>query len=1044
MKQILAFSLFLFLLLKLSAQSKHFDVEQISFNEGLNGRVVKGTIKDQDGFLWVITHESGIHRYDGYEFQDLYDLFPDAAPLSGSLIGRTLKTNRHEILLFYVSTSGGVNKMDVFNPLTGHIQTIPLMDWWPKETVWYHVVRKSPMGAIYLYCVTAKQEMYVCQIKENFDLDLLVHCTADKLRTAIPDLKNSSFVIPGSLEPDGSFWVVHNGFSLSEINCNFQLVKTYDLKDHQKTNANQAVVSFIFEDSDHRIWLSSVFQDKIGKPIDSQISIYNLKRDAFVPHPILSKYKDIYRMVEIDKGFFLFGTREGEYYKTYLYNEYEGWVEQLEGFVIGDNDNDNNALLKESNHTYVVGMGSGILRLHLKPKPIKQYLAKNIKGHQHGVSTRGITGDSAGNVYFATEKKGWYHLNKHKENSFREIHFKNKYVDTDGRFYFPRSLFLDKEGLLWGCGRNWVDNHIEMVLVSWDPKTNSSTCYPYEYWFNNMFSVSKGIAVVAFQTGGIISLFNKETKEFTHFTDKDSTNLFSTTEVSSLVERKDGKFWVSTDRGLFLVDFYGNTAKHIETGKNRRTSLIQEPLFFIHQDKDETLWLGTDGAGLKHYDPKTGQVEVFDQTDGLCNNKVVGIVPDDDQHFWISTFNGLAYFDKVNKGFSNFYTSDGFSHNEFNRTSFYRDPQGVYYFGGMNGFNVFETKDLIDKSTPISTNISALTKWDEDTGRLQTMRTGLSSVKNLVLPAENRFLQIKVTTSDYSGHQKNQYKYFLEGFHEDWQYLRSGNEIVFNYLPAGNYILKIKGSNSRGIWSKEDIQIRIKAKEHFYKSIWFYLILLGLITGTIYGVFLQYRLGQVLKLQSMRTQISSDLHDEVGSSLTRLSMIMHTVDVDQMPDDIKSYLKKGNEILMGAISKIRDVVWAIDSKNDQTGNLVDRMMDFAFDMLRAKHIDYEFETSSINRNQILPPLIRQNIYLIYKEAIHNIVKHSNANRVWIDFQRKGEGLYLMVKNDGLRTESKKVKGSGLSNMKLRAKRMNGNLQIELEEDHFVIRLEVAY
>ena len=219
------------------------------------------------------------------------------------------------------------------------------------------------------------------------------------------------------------------------------------------------------------------------------------------------------------------------------------------------------------------------------------------------------------------------------------------------------------------------------------------------------------------------------------------------------------------------------------------------------------------------------------------------------------------------------------------------------------------------------------------------------------------------------------------------------------------------------------------------------LLVIGLLTLLGLGGLIYYRnrLKQQLHLQNMRSQISSDLHDEIGSSLTRLSMIMNSVEVKE-DDFSKQYFQKGNEVLTGAISKIRDVVWAIDARNDQTGDLLDRMEDFAFDMFKSRNINYQFVSDSINRNEILPPLVRQNVYLIFKEAITNIVKHSDATQVLIDFVEKDKGLFLNICDNGSLQEGQKVKGAGLSNMKLRAKRIKANLKIEQSDDGFQVTL----
>ena len=221
------------------------------------------------------------------------------------------------------------------------------------------------------------------------------------------------------------------------------------------------------------------------------------------------------------------------------------------------------------------------------------------------------------------------------------------------------------------------------------------------------------------------------------------------------------------------------------------------------------------------------------------------------------------------------------------------------------------------------------------------------------------------------------------------------------------------------------------------------ILLIGLITLMGLGGLFYYRnrLNQQLKLQSMRSQISSDLHDEIGSSLTHLSMIMNSVKVKE-DESSKKYFQKGNEVLTGAISKIRDVVWAIDARNDQTGDLLDRMEDFAFDMLKSKDIDYQFTTNGLNRKTTLPPLIRQNIYLIFKEAMTNIVKHSNARKVSIDCSKNGTQLRLNILDNGSLEEGQKVSGSGLSNMELRAKRIDASLKIEGTSKGFAVSLEL--
>ena len=220
------------------------------------------------------------------------------------------------------------------------------------------------------------------------------------------------------------------------------------------------------------------------------------------------------------------------------------------------------------------------------------------------------------------------------------------------------------------------------------------------------------------------------------------------------------------------------------------------------------------------------------------------------------------------------------------------------------------------------------------------------------------------------------------------------------------------------------------------------LSLLGLLLAGGGAIYYRRQLSEQMRLQSMRTQISSDLHDEVGSSLAQLSMIMSTIEGSE-PATAKKYLKKGNEILMSSISKIRDVVWAIDAQNDEAGSLLDRMEDFAYDMFASKEIRYKINTQGFDRKEALPPLIRQNMYLFYKEAITNIHKHSNATEVKIDFSKQEKNISLTITDNGKDLNDKMVTGSGISNMELRAKKIGGKFNHRKSEDGFVVKLEVV-
>jgi signal transduction histidine kinase len=222
-----------------------------------------------------------------------------------------------------------------------------------------------------------------------------------------------------------------------------------------------------------------------------------------------------------------------------------------------------------------------------------------------------------------------------------------------------------------------------------------------------------------------------------------------------------------------------------------------------------------------------------------------------------------------------------------------------------------------------------------------------------------------------------------------------------------------------------------------------YVALVALIIlGIASWAFLRNRYKHALEMERMRTRIASDLHDEVGSSLSHLNFLIGSFDLENAPDLTAKGIERSKELMRKTASNIRDVVWAIDARRDKTGDLLDRMEDFAFDMFSVKNIACRFQTEGMNREAALNPFVRQNIFLIFKETINNIAKHSNATEVRISLSQKGGSLELTVADNGTNATSngKPATGLGLENMQMRAKRIGGTVKIEPGSSGFVVHL----
>ena len=198
-----------------------------------------------------------------------------------------------------------------------------------------------------------------------------------------------------------------------------------------------------------------------------------------------------------------------------------------------------------------------------------------------------------------------------------------------------------------------------------------------------------------------------------------------------------------------------------------------------------------------------------------------------------------------------------------------------------------------------------------------------------------------------------------------------------------------------------------------------------------------------MAIEQLRTKISADLHDDVGSVLTGLAMQTDLIE-RKVPEKHKEQLQKVSSLSRAAMLQMRDAVWSMDARKDNWGSLIDRIKEFASENLNTKDITYDVSTTGINATQDLPGAIRQNLYLITKEAIANILKHSTASQVVMALHKSKSAILLSIQDNGV-TEMNGLtpSGLGLSNMEKRATQLDGKISFD-HSNGFLIKVEIPY
>jgi signal transduction histidine kinase len=273
----------------------------------------------------------------------------------------------------------------------------------------------------------------------------------------------------------------------------------------------------------------------------------------------------------------------------------------------------------------------------------------------------------------------------------------------------------------------------------------------------------------------------------------------------------------------------------------------------------------------------------------------------------------------------------------------------------------------------------------------------------------------------------------LVGYDKDWNYTDASRRIAYytNLAPA-TYTFKVKAANNDEKWNDTPTEIEIIITPPFWQTWWFRSLVVLAAVALVYGVY-RYRLQQVLRLQNIRNRIASDLHDDIGSTLNSISVYSEVAKNDPLKREFS--LRMIGESSRKVIDAMSDIVWTINPGNDNFENIILRMRSLAYNLLRAKNIEFTFKADETLSRLTLSLEKRRNFYLIFKESLNNLVKYSNAKRVLITLSHHSNTVTLIIRDDGSGFDAtKKYNGNGLTNIRKRAKEINAQLKIESGEN----------
>lgn len=588
----------------------------------------------------------------------------------------------------------------------------------------------------------------------------------------------------------------------------------------------------------------------------------------------------------------------------------------------------------------------------------------------------------------------------------------------------------EDEGHLWLCTENGLvlmdeNNGSQKVFRLSSQQINT----PARNFFTSMLIDQKKRYWVFPWRSGIWQL-NRETGTFKKMQlslPEDSTRRFV---ISSAVEDHHGKIWLADlDIGLLHSDESKNSFlkfKPKELGDRYTISKLEfiKPYLWIVR-AGEIIRVNTDNE----------QMDKWPIPDGF-NKTVSDFYNDHAGHLWISTSSGLIAFDKNNFSFVRYRSGDGLINDNMEGV-FASLHDGRILFFMENYVTEFEPSKL---SKPLRSRAVVLTGVLAQNKKASIQR----DQKKKFVELDYSFTNFKFHWAllNYSNPLENQYYCKLDGVDKDWKHVGHVGFAEYASLPPGEYTFHARGITSDGVKGLADDTLLIIIHPPFWETWWFVVMLVATISFSVFALY-RYRVNQLLLREKMRTKIATDLHDDIGSTLSSISILGDLVFHQLSPGMSATMVKEIRDNAQILMEKMDDIVWGINPTNDSLEKLFLRLKKFAAQVLEARNIEYVIDIKPTVRHVRISMEHRQHVYLILKEAINNMVKHSQCKTASLSIDQSHDYLIMKVTDDGIGFDlSSSEDGNGLASLRRRAEAMKAKLSIHSDSSGTSIDLKV--
>jgi signal transduction histidine kinase/ligand-binding sensor domain-containing protein len=1049
------------LTLQTKGSQKNIKFERISLEQGLSQSSIYAILQDGKGFMWFGTQD-GLNKYNGYDFA-VYEPIPgDLNSLADNFIRAICEDRSGD--LWIGTASGGLDRFDRDEERFTHYQHDP-GDARSLSSDYVRAVYQDQEGVLWIGTEGGGLDRF------EPETETFIHYRADPKD---PHSLSNDIVWAIHQDLEGTLWIGTDG-GLNRLDRQKEQFVHYKTSSNNLNSLSSNSVSAIYEDQSGVLWVGT---------LGGGLNEFDPSAERFIRHQAsygpYSLSNDYVRAIYQDReGTLWVGTDWGLNkldHKSRRFTRYFSNFSDptsLSSNLIWSIYEDRSGVL------WIGTSGGGINKFNRSTERFVHYQAD--LGDLYSLSdnfVRAFCQDPEDKEVLWVGTAGG--LDKLDLNRGRITSYQTNYRDPDSLSHnVVRAIHADQSGVLWigteGGGLNKFDRSMEHFT-----HYRSIPGDPYSLSDDTVLAVygdRAGVLWIGTMNGGL-NRFDHSTERFIHYQHNpyDPYSL-SSNEVRAIYEDRTGVLWVGTGGGgLDQFDRQAERFIRYVLQRNQPQSLSDDTVLSIYEDHSGVLWVGTAGGGLNKLDRKSGTFTHYREQDGLPNDVIYGILEDGRGYLWLSTNKGLSRFNPRTEAFVNYDKDDGLQSNEFNGGAYYQSSDGEMFFGGINGFSAFYP-DSIEVNPYISSVVlTSLTQGGENVD----VEQAIENAKEVTFRWPNNFFEFEFAALSYGRPEKNQYAYMLEGFDKAWNYMGTRRFGRYTNLPGRTYTLRIKGSNSDGVWNEEGASITITVVPPFWATWWFRGVVALVLVGGVVGGYrlrvkgvetrnreleariaertaeLRQEIDQRLQIEEAlrqsemekavaaeRSRLARDLHDAVTQTLFSASLIAEALPTSWEKDqqEGRQLLKELWQLTQGVMAEMRTLLLELRPAALIEANLGDLLRQLAEATTAREGVPV---TVMVEGQSPLPADVHIALYRIAQEALNNVTKHARASQVTVGLRYAenrslgqvdgGLEVELRIMDDGRGFDPADVPPDrlGLGNMRERAQAIGATLIVESE------------